>query len=45
VDLGQFLPEHPDKLLVCATEMNTKDEMDRYVQALSRLRVPMGAAR
>ncbi len=44
VDLGQFLPEHPDKLLVCATEMNTKAEMDRYIEAVSRLRVPEGAS-
>ena len=44
VDLGQFLPEHPDKLLVCATEMNTREEIDCYVEVVSRLGVPAGAS-
>ncbi len=38
VDLGRFLPEHAEKLLVCATEMNTRAEMDVYVKALGGVR-------
>ncbi|MEJ7652950.1 MAG: hypothetical protein WKH64_06225 [Chloroflexia bacterium] len=34
VDVGRFLSEHDDKLLVCATEMNTKAEMDALLGAL-----------
>ncbi len=37
VDLGRFLPEHGDKLLICATEMNEKADMDRFVSALSEV--------
>ena len=44
VDLGRFLPEHADKLLVCATEMTPKADIDRYVGALSAIRIPVGAA-
>ena len=33
LELGRFYPELDDALLVCATEMNTRAEMDRYVEA------------
>ena len=33
LELGRFYPEVDDALLVCATEMNTRAEMDRYVEA------------
>jgi glycine dehydrogenase subunit 1 len=37
VPLDRFMPAHADKLLVCATEMNTRAEMDRYLETLSRV--------
>lgn len=43
VDLGRFIPEHADKLLVCATEMNTRAEMDEYIAVLRRIPVAAGA--
>jgi glycine dehydrogenase subunit 1 len=30
LELGRFYPELEDALLVCATEVNKRDEMDRY---------------
>ena len=44
VELGRFLPGHEEKLLVCATEMNTRAEMDMYLRELGRLRAPASAA-
>lgn len=35
LNLGRFYPELEGSLLVCATEMNTRDEMDRYAAAFS----------
>ena len=35
IALGPWYPEMKDSLLVCATEMNTRDEMDRYAAAFS----------
>ncbi|MFH0799250.1 MAG: aminomethyl-transferring glycine dehydrogenase subunit GcvPA [Pseudomonadota bacterium] len=34
VDLGRWHPEMKNRILVCATEMNTKDEIDRYANRL-----------
>ena len=33
-DLGQDYPHLPDHMLVCVTEMNSKDEIDDFVDAL-----------
>jgi glycine dehydrogenase subunit 1 len=35
LDLGRFYPELEGSLLVCATEMNTRGEMDRYAAAFA----------
>ena len=35
LDLGRFYPELEGSLVVCATEMNTRDEMDRYAAAFA----------
>jgi glycine dehydrogenase subunit 1 len=35
LDLSRFYPELAGSLLVCATEMNTREEMDRYAAAFS----------
>jgi glycine dehydrogenase subunit 1 len=34
IGLGRGYPEMKNSLLVCATEMNTKQQMDQYIQAL-----------
>ena len=36
VDLGRWYPNMKNMLLVCATELNTKAEIDRYAEALGR---------
>jgi glycine dehydrogenase subunit 1 len=36
VPLSRFSPNRPNDLLVSVTEKRSKDEMDRYVEALSR---------
>lgn len=36
IDLGQFYPEMKNRFLVCATETKTREELDRFVEALSR---------
>ncbi len=36
VDLGQFYPELKNSFLVCATETKTREDLDRYVEALSK---------
>ncbi len=35
LELGRFYPELEDALLVCATEVNKRDEMDRYAAKFS----------
>ena len=35
LELGRFYPELEDALLVCATEVNKRDEMDRYATKFS----------
>ena len=35
VPLGRFFPEHPNRLLVCVTEMNTRAQVDALVRELS----------
>jgi glycine dehydrogenase subunit 1 len=42
-DLGRFHPEHGDTLLVCATEMNARADMDACVRALAEIPVPAEA--
>ena len=37
VDLGRWYPEMRNRILVCATELTTKAEIDRYAQAMGRL--------
>lgn len=44
VDMSRFLPEHTAKLLVCATEMNTRSEMDLYLKALNSIAIPEATA-
>ncbi len=44
VDVARFLPEHADKLLICATEMNTRPEMDQYLKVLNGIALPEAAA-
>ncbi|HPQ54524.1 MAG TPA: aminomethyl-transferring glycine dehydrogenase subunit GcvPA [Spirochaetota bacterium] len=36
VPLGDYYPEHKNSLLLCATEMNSPDDIDRLVQAIER---------
>ena len=36
IDLGRFYPEMKNRFLVCATETKTREELDRFVEALSR---------
>ncbi|HPQ81558.1 MAG TPA: glycine dehydrogenase, partial [bacterium] len=36
VNLGRWYPGMDNGILVCATEMNTKAEIDRYAEALRR---------
>ena len=36
IDLGQFYPEMKNQFLVCATETKTREELDRFVEALSQ---------
>jgi glycine dehydrogenase subunit 1 len=35
VDLGRFYPERSHQLLICVTEMNSRDDIDRLCSALS----------
>jgi glycine dehydrogenase subunit 1 len=35
LDLGRFYPELKGHMLVCATEMNRRDEMDRFARAFA----------
>jgi glycine dehydrogenase subunit 1 len=35
IDLGRFYPERSHQLLMCVTEMNSRDEIDRLCSALS----------
>lgn len=37
IDLSRYYPEMKNAFLVCATETKTKEEMDRFVQAVSSL--------
>lgn len=37
VDLGKWYPEMTRQILVCATEMNTRDEIDRYASELQKM--------
>lgn len=37
VDLGRWYPDMTDRILVCATEMNTKREIERYAEKLRTL--------
>jgi glycine dehydrogenase subunit 1 len=36
-DLGQDYPHLRDHMLVCVTEMNTRDEIDEFVEALGEI--------
>ena len=36
IDLAQFYPEMKNSFLVCATETKTKEQLDRFVEALSK---------
>ncbi len=36
IDLAQFYPEMKNEFLLCATETKTKEDLDRFVEALSR---------
>ncbi|HXV27459.1 MAG TPA: aminomethyl-transferring glycine dehydrogenase subunit GcvPA [bacterium] len=36
LDLSRFYPERRDEFLICATETKTKEDLDRFVEALSR---------
>ncbi|MEA3355175.1 MAG: aminomethyl-transferring glycine dehydrogenase subunit GcvPA [Patescibacteria group bacterium] len=36
VDLGKYYPKFKDHLLFCATEINTREEMDKVIKILSR---------
>ena len=38
IDLGRFDSKLSEYLLVCATEMNTKEEMDRYASLISNVK-------
>jgi glycine dehydrogenase subunit 1 len=35
IDLGRFYPERSHQLLMCVTEMNSRDDIDRLCSALS----------
>lgn len=35
LDLGRFYKEHKNRMLFCVTEMNTKEQIDKLVEALS----------
>ncbi len=35
--LGQYFPEHKDHLLVCVTEIKTKQDIDQFVQMLKKI--------
>jgi glycine dehydrogenase subunit 1 len=35
IDLGRFSPERSHQLLMCVTEMNSRDDIDRLCSALS----------
>jgi len=37
IELGKWLPEMDRRILVCATEMNTKAEIDTYAEELNRI--------
>jgi len=37
VDLGKWMPHMERRILVCATEMNAKEEIDGYAAALGRI--------
>jgi glycine dehydrogenase subunit 1 len=37
VDLGRWYPNMENDLLVCTTELNSRDEIDRYAEHLSKL--------
>ena len=36
IDLAMFYPEMKGKFLVCATETKTREDLDRFVEALSK---------
>jgi len=36
VDLGRWYPDMDRHILVCATEMNTREEIDRYAEGLAK---------
>jgi glycine cleavage system P protein (glycine dehydrogenase) subunit 1 len=37
ISLGRWYPEMADCLLICATEMNSKEQMDQYIQAMGEI--------
>jgi glycine dehydrogenase subunit 1 len=37
LDLGRFYPDREDQMLLCVTEMNTKEEIDYLVEALTEI--------
>jgi len=36
-DLGQAYPDYADSLLFCCTEMNTREDIDRLVEVMSKI--------
>jgi glycine dehydrogenase subunit 1 len=44
IDIGQFMPQHRDCILVTVTEMNSVAELDRYAQALPKAIARVGAS-
>jgi len=43
-DLGRSYPELADSILFCVTEMNTREEIDRLVEALGEIAAGTGAS-
>jgi glycine dehydrogenase subunit 1 len=37
LDLGQFDPAHANALLLCATEMNSRAGIDRFIEVVTAL--------
>src|SRR5215216_1848202 len=37
IALSRFMPDRPNDFLVCVTELNTREQIDRFIQALGSL--------